>query len=249
MLLRPNLHRTNLAKLTDPASSKMTLDMPTAHPDDQLGMAIADVEHLIEIWRDLAASDAACAGIKALVGTKIENLKSPRIITSSSISFETFERLVTIRECLLLLGANHAIHVSTATLCKTLVEEKAKTHSTQYGVRSARSGRKRTELQQLESLDEWVRIKTVMETAFDNAAEAMQLLEKAISQDLNGLRSCSVVSDDAISLKLLELGAKVRKGLLDTDYPAIDRMISGKISSLKGSKNATFKVMFSPRPH
>ena len=100
----------------------------------------------------------------------------------------------------------------------------------------------KSELRQLKSLEEWVAIRIVVQTGFQTASDSLEKLDKVITHELRELRPRTVDSDDATYLKGLELCAKIRKGLSNQQFAFIDKIITGKISTLQGSKSVTFSV-------
>ena len=58
-----------------------------------------------------------------------------------------------------------------------------------------------------------------------------------IAYELRQIRSASVSADNNVSLRILELAAKIKSELSKQDHPLIDQIISGKMKSLKNSKN------------
>jgi hypothetical protein len=81
-----------------------------------------------------------------------------------------------------------------------------------------------------------------MKTLVESSGTALEDLNKIIGNEIRLLRSCIVASDDFTGLKVLEICAKIRKGLSSNQYEFVDRIIAGKISSLKGSKSVTIDV-------
>ena len=91
--------------------------------EDQLGPGLTNIERLVEVWVDLASSDARCSGITTLIAKKVEDLKSANIISHPSVASENLLRLAAIREQALLLGANHAISVGTTAVCEYIITQ------------------------------------------------------------------------------------------------------------------------------
>jgi len=71
--------------------------MTGSEPEDQLGLALTELDRFIEIWTNLAASNAECSAIRALIAQKAEDLKSSEQITSSSIGFAHIQRSAALR--------------------------------------------------------------------------------------------------------------------------------------------------------
>ena len=87
-----------------------------------------------------------------------------------------------------------------------------------------------------------------MENTLDDCGDALEQLEKLITYELHGIRSCTAVDDDGVSLRTLELASKIQKGLAQDKRHIMEKIIQRKISALKGSKSVTFtKVGFSLR--
>ena len=84
-----------------------------------------------------------------------------------------------------------------------------------------------------------------MEALFHKLPDAGKLLEQLdtiITNDLREFRSRALAQDNATSLKVLELAAKISKSLSNTQKSFIDRIIAGRTATLKGSGVVTFDV-------
>lgn len=221
--------------------SKTTTTTKGQEQEDQLGPGLTDIQRLVEVCVDLASFDARYSGITTLIAKKVEDLKSANIISHPSVASENLLRLAAIREQALLLGANHAISVGTTAMCEFIITQETKTHPALDGdLRPRLQGK--TELQQLQRIYQWVTMKTWVESSIDDVGTALKDLNEIIDYETRLLRSCIVASDDFISLQVLEICAKIRKGLSINQYEFIDRIISGKISSLKGSTSVIIDV-------
>lgn len=105
--------------------------------------------------------------------------------------------------------------------------------------------REKFELRHIKKLEQWANIKCLVEALFHNVPDAGKLLEQLdtiITNDLRELRSRAVAQDNATSLKVLELSAKIRKTVSDKQKSFIDRIIAGRTAALKGSRMVTFDV-------
>lgn len=209
--------------------------------EDQLAQVLTDLERLIEIWVDLDKSEAACNGVTTLIAKKVEDIKASNIVTASNVTSKDLERLVALKSQVLILGNNHAINISITALCEFLITQKTAAHRVLVGTLKEHR-RRRSELEQCEELSEYIAIRTLIETYFDNAEESLEEINKVIDGELRSLRVRVVENHDAISLKVLELCARIRKGLSESQRHFIDRIIGGKISSLKGSQSVTLDV-------
>lgn len=209
--------------------------------EDQLAQVLTDLERLIEIWVDLDKSEAASNGVTTLIAKRVEDVRASNIVTASSVTSRNLERLVALKLQVLILGNNHAIIISITALCEFLVTQKTAAHRVLVGtLKEHRRGK--SELEQCEELSECIAIRTLIETYFDNADESLEEINKMIDSELRLLRARVVENNDAISLKVLELCAKIRKRLSESQRQFVDRIIAGKISSLKGSQSVTLDV-------
>ena len=209
--------------------------------EDQLAQVLTDLERLIEIWVDLDKSEAACNGVTTLIAKRVEDVRSSNIVTASNVTPKNLERLVALKLRVLILGNNHAINISITALCEFLIIQKTAAHRVLTGtLKDHRRGR--SELEQCEELSECIAIRTLIETYFDNAGECLEEINKVIDGELHSLHARVVDNHDAISLKVLELCARIRKGLSEPQRQFIDRIIAGKISSLKGSQSVSLDV-------
>ena len=209
--------------------------------EDQLAQVLTDLERLIEIWIDLDKSEAACNGVTTLIAKRVEDVRASNIVTASNVTSNNLERLVALKLQVLILGNNHAINISITALCEFLITQKTAAHRVLVGtLKEHRRGR--SELEQCEELSECIAIRALIETYFDNAEESLEEINKVIDGELRSLRVRVVEHHDAISLKVLELCARIRKGLSESQRQFIDRIIVGKISSLKGSQSIMLDV-------
>ena len=209
--------------------------------EDQLAQVLTDLERLIQIWVDLNKSEAACNGVTTLIAKRVEDVRASNIVTASNVTSKNLERLVALKSQVLILGNNHAINISIAALCEFLITQKTAAHRVLVGtLKEHRRGR--SEFAQCEELSECIAIRTLIETYFENAEESLGEINKVIDGELRSLRVRVVENHDAISLKVLELCARIRKGLSESQRHYIDRIIAGKISSLKASQSVTLDV-------
>ena len=209
--------------------------------EDQLAQALTDVERLIGVWVDLDKSEAACNGVTTLIAKRVEDVKASNIITASSVTSKSLERLVALKSQVQILGKNHAINISIMALCEFMITQKTAAHRVRVGTHKEHR-RGRTELEQCEELSECIAIRILIETYFDNVGESLEEINKVIEDELRSLRVRTVENHDAISLKVLELCAKIRKGLSEPQRQLIDRIIAGKIRFLKCSQSVTLDV-------
>lgn len=209
--------------------------------EDQLAQVLTDLERLIEIWVDLDKSEAACNGVTTLIAKRVEDARASNIVTASNVTSKNLERLVALKLQALILGNNHAINISITAFCEFLITQKTAAHRVLVGtLKEHRRGR--SELEQCEELSECIAIRTLIETYFDNVDESLEEINKVVDGELRSLRVRVVENHDAISLKVLELCARIRKGLSESQRQFIDRIIAGKIGSLKGSQSVTLDV-------
>ena len=215
--------------------------METAQLDDQLAQALTDLERLVEIWVDLNKSEAACNGVTTLIAKRVEDIKASNIVTASSVSSKNLERLAALKSQVQFLGNNHAINISIIALCGFMVTQKTAAHRVLVGThKKHRPGR--TELEQCEELSEYIAIRTLIETHFDNVDGSLEEINQVIEDELRSLRVRTVDNHDATSLKVLELCARIRKALSESQRQFVDRIIAGKISVLKGSQSVILDV-------
>ena len=209
--------------------------------EDQLAQVLTDLERLVDIWVDLDNSKAACNGVTTLIAKRVEELKASNIVTASSVSSKNLERLVALKSQVHILGNNHAINISITALCGFMVTQKTAAHRVLVGThKKDRHGR--SELERCEGLSELIAIRTLIETFFDGIDESLEEINEVIEDELRSLRVRTVENHDATSLKVLELCARIRKALSETQRQFVDRIIAGKISVLKGSQSVTLDV-------
>ena len=209
--------------------------------EDQLAQVLTDLERLIDIWVDLDKSGATCNGVTTLIAKRVEDIKASNIVTASRVSSKNIERLVALKSQAHILGNNHAINVSITALCEFMVTQKTAAHRACVEThKKHRHGR--SELEQCEELSEFIAIRTLIETYFDNFDESLEEINKVIEDELHSLRVRTVETHDATSLKVLELCAIIRKALSEPQRQFIDRIIAGKISLLKSAQSVTLDV-------
>ena len=224
------------------APKTTTTSAPPANVD--LGAAIADLDHLISVWLNLAASESPVISVKALLSKKIKDLESSQHVDLSKVLLSDFETLIEICERVRELGDSYAIQERISSLCAHIVNQEISSHPSSDNIPGT-AHRGRTELQVLESLHQWVSMRKMMEGTLDDAGDALEQLGKMISYDLHGIRSCTAVDDDCVSLRILELASKIQKGLRQDERHFMKSVIERKISLLQSSHSVTFsKVGF-----
>lgn len=208
----------------------------------QLGLVIADLRRMVEVWSTLVTSRPHVASIKALIVKKIEDFISSGNTKGSDLTPSSFEDLTDICNRVMLMGDGHAVQVKISELCMQLLEQRMSRHPALDSDPPGPRSRAKTELQHLASLEQWVSIRSLLENTFDETGTTLERLRKVIAYDLRQTRFKAIASDDGTSLRVLGYAANIKRGTAGEDHLFIDRTIIGKISSLKGSKNLTFSV-------
>ena len=211
--------------------------------NDQFDLIVLDFEGLTQIWRNLATTKASCKDIRNLVYIKKDEIISSfDRVEIPHIPLTAFEHLIKAFANTPFLVSNEARRMRLAALCGSLVEHGTSSHPAISPRATITRSQGKSELERLENLNRWVTIKRTLEDTLDGSGRAVECLRKIIAYDLREIRHNSVTSDDATSLRALELAANTRTGVAEEDRSLIDKIISSKISSLKYSENASFSV-------
>ena len=208
--------------------------MSSTQPDHQLAPALADLQRLINVYNDLATSKHDCAGVKALIDDKAKGIGSS--LQTCDVDLSDFEKLADIASAGLGCGRDFSVFKALSSLAGEMILAKIGTHPAMIGSQD----RKQSQLQQLGDLDLWILMRKLVGSFFWNGGRALEDLDKVIAYDLRHLGSCTVDHEDAISLLIIELAAKVRKTLPYPEFVDLDKIISTRTNALKGSGSIVF---------
>lgn len=208
--------------------------MSEPQPEDPSSTALTDIERLLVVWDKLTTAGRADSAMTRLINKSIANLSLPRMHADAVVSFQSFSRLIEIRNNLRLRG------ITGTSLIPFMAEkfsQKLDAHSLWLTDETPKSA-----LQLFEYLIHWTALNTMLENMYPihTILSWIVNLKGIIALDVNALVALPVQSNvSPDSLRLIEIGAKLLETLPHQHRAKISQVVDSQIKALIASNAYT----------
>ena len=216
-----------------------TASMAAHYSKMELSRELAELERLSQIWSKLAVSEISCDGIGRLVIAKLKDTMSLVVITQPNITLEDFISLAAVRRSLTSVEHCWKDNITTR-ICMVMVKQVCA--NLKIGHNKTSSGTaKKSEIQQLEQVQDLLKIKNIVAESFPSTILPSGCLERGIDNALHGLQSGNGSNNYVTTIDALGICVDMLKDISTDQQAILEVIITSKVSTLQEQKPFKFK--------